>query len=430
MVNRQQNLPRRALLAAANGSYRGGMPHLPRRRLPAAHISDESHRVTTFELFFDLMFVFAFTQVTGFMVHEHSFPGVLQGMVILVLLWWSWAPFSWLANQAHADAGLMRFGLAAVMVAVFMAALAIPEAFDDLRGGLDGPVVLALTYAAVRLLHLGLYVYAAGNDRPLQRQIGKLTVTAVLGATLVLAGALLGGPAQTWLWLAGMVLDTVLTFLISRHGNWRIHSAAHWTERYGLVVILALGESIVAIGVGASEVPVSIPVLAGAAAGICLSIGLWWIYFDVTAIAAEHHFAALRGSARSSAAVEAYTYLHLPLVAGIVLTAVGVEDALAHVEDGKALSVLGVFTLFAGPALYVLSSAAFRRRMGGGWETWRLGTAALLLAVPAARPPLSPLTALLLVTALTAALVAVESLHYAGDRRRIRGMDAAGAGES
>ncbi|MCC9173844.1 low temperature requirement protein A [Arthrobacter sp. zg-Y179] len=395
------------------------MPHLPRP--PHARISDETHRVTTFELFFDLVFVFAFTQVTGFMVHEYSFLGVLQGMVILVLLWWSWAPFSWLANQAHADEGLMRFGLSAVMVSIFIAALAIPEAFNDLDGGLDGPLVLALAYTAVRILHLGLYVYAAGNDQPLRRQIAKLTVTAVLGAALVITGALLGGTAQTWFWLAGMALDTGITFLISWHGNWRVQSAVHWTERYGLVIILALGESIVSIGVGASEVPVSIPVLAGAAAGICLSIGLWWLYFDVTAVAAEHRFAALRGSVRSSAAVVAYTYLHLPLVAGIVLTALGVEDVLAHVEEGKTLGRVGAFALFGGPAVYLLASAAFWRRMGSGWKKWRLGTAALLLVLIAAAPPLTSLTALLLVTALIAGLVAVEALLYREVRHRVRG---------
>ncbi|MBP3036501.1 low temperature requirement protein A [Arthrobacter sp. zg-ZUI100] len=405
------------------------MPHLPRPPLSAARISDETHRVTTFELFFDLVFVFAFTQVTEFMVHEHSFLGVLQGMVILVLLWWSWAPFSWLANQAHADEGLMRFGLSVVMVAVFMAALAIPEAFNDLDGGLHGPLVLALMYAAVRVLHLLLYVYAAGNDQPLRRQIAKLTVVAVLGAALVITGALLGGTAQTWFWLAGMVLDTTITFLISRHGNWRIHSAVHWTERYGLVVILALGESIVAIGVGASQVPVSVPVLAGAAAGICLSIGLWWLYFDVTAIAAEHRFAALRGTARSSAAVEAYTYLHLPLVAGIILAALGVEEALAHVEKNKPLGQLGSFALFAGPALYVLSSTAFWRRMGGRWKKWRLGTGALLLVLLAVRPPLTSLAALVLVAVVIAVLVGLESVRYAGARGRIRGMNAAGSAE-
>lgn len=391
-----------------------------RKIVPVARVSDESHRVTTFELFFDLVFVFAFTQVTGFMAHEHSYLGVLQGMIILGLLWWSWVSFSWLANQTHVDEGLMRFGLSAVMVAVFIAALAIPEAFADFEGGLHGPLVLALSYFVVRILHLGLYAHAAGDDQPLRHQIAKMTAAMVLGSTLIITGAVITGPAQTWLWLAGLIIDCGITFLTSRRGDWRVHSAAHWTERYGLIIILALGESIVAIGVGASQEPVSVPILVGAATGIMLSLGLWWLYFDVTAIAAEHRFAALRGPARASAAVEAYTYLHLPLVAGIVLSALGVEDVLAHVEESKGFGALGAVALFGGTALYLLGNTAFWHRVGREWKTWRLGAAALLLTLIPVAAHLAPLAALVLITVIVSALVALESLRYAQHRTAIR----------
>ncbi|MCM3687098.1 low temperature requirement protein A [Kocuria rosea] len=206
----------------------------------------------------------------------------------------------------------------------------------------------------------------------------------------------------------------------SRRGDWRVHSAAHWTERYGLIIILALGESIVAIGVGASQEPVSVPILLGAAAGIVLSLGLWWLYFDVTAIAAEHRFAALRGPARASAAVEAYTYLHLPLVAGIVLSALGVEDVLAHVEESQGFGALGACALFGGTALYLLGNTAFWHRVGGEWKTWRLGAAALLLALIPVAAPLAPLAALALIAVIVSALVALESLRYAQHRTAIR----------
>ena len=416
----RRSIRHRELQAGAAASYSFPMPHPPRRVLPAVRVSDETHRVTTFELLFDLVFVFAFTQVTWLMAHEYSFLGVLQGLIILALLWWSWASFSWLSNQAPVDEGLMRLGLSTVMVAVFVASLAIPEAFDDLAGGLDGPLVLALAYVAVRILHLSLYAYAAGNDLPLRRQIGKLTIAGTLGSALIVIGAVVGGTPQLWLWLAGMAVDTGITFLTSRHGNWRVHSAAHWTERYGLVVILALGESIVAIGVGASQEPVSVPVLVGAAAGICLSIALWWLYFDVTAPAAEHRFAALRGGARASAAVEAYTYLHLPLVAGIILTALGVEQALAHVEEAQGLGTVAAAALFGGPALFLLSVAVFWRRVGGGWNWWRVGTAALLAALAVPGAALGSLAALILATAVVGALAAVETVRYAEMRRRVR----------
>jgi low temperature requirement protein LtrA len=395
------------------------MPLL-RKPGPAARTSDESHRVTTFELFFDLVFVFAFTQVTGFMAHEHSFLGVSQGLIILTLFWWSWVSFSWLSNQTHVDEGGMRFGLSAVMIVMFIASLAIPEAFTDLDGGLSGPLVLALAYVVVRVLHVSLYAYAAGEDLPLRRQIGKTTVGMILGSALIVLGALIGGPGQTWFWLAGVVVDAGVTYLTSTRGNWRVHSAAHWTERYGLVVILALGESIVAIGVGASQEPVSTPILLGAVLGVALSVCLWWLHFDVTAIEAEHRFAGLRGSDRAAAAVDAYTYLHLPLVAGIVLSALGVEDVLAHVDETEGFGALGAFALFGGVALYLLGGAAFWRRMGDSWRPWRLGAAAVLLLLIPVGAPLAPLAALGLTVFITTGLVFAESVFYARTRATVR----------
>jgi low temperature requirement protein LtrA len=314
----------------------------------------------------------------------------------------------------------MRFGLAAVMVAMFIASLAIPEAFQDLEGGLSGPLVLALSYVVVRVLHVTLYAYAAGDDQPLRRQVAKTAGGMVLGSALIVAGALVGGAAQTWFWLAGITVDAGITYLTSTRGNWRIHSAAHWTERYGLVVILALGESIVAIGVGASREPVSIPILVGAVFGVALSICLWWLHFDVTAIAAEHRFAVLRGRERASAAVDAYTYLHLPLVAGIVLSAFGVEDVLAHVYETDDFGALGAFSLFGGAALYLLGSATFWRRVGGDWKKWRLGGAAFLFALVPIAARIPPLAALALVCVAAAALVIIESLLDRDKRSAVR----------
>ncbi|MDQ1058335.1 low temperature requirement protein LtrA [Arthrobacter globiformis] len=287
------------------------------------------------------------------------------------------------------------------MISMFIAALAIPESFTDLEGGLNGPLVLALAYVVVRVLHLSLYAYAAGD-------------------ALIVTGALVEGLAQTWFWAAGVATDAGITYVTSARGNWRVHSAAHWTERYGLVVILALGESIVAIGVGASAEPVSVPILLGAFAGVALSICLWWLHFDVTAIAAEHRFAALRGSARTAMAVDAYTYLHLPLVAGIVLSAFGVEDVLAHAAETEGFGTLGASVLFGGTALYLLGSAAFWRRVGGGWKKWRLGGSAVLLLLIPVAAPLAPLAALVLVAVVTGLLVAAESTLYAETRAAVR----------
>src|SRR5690348_5889651 len=132
---------------------------------------DDTHRVTTFELFFDLVFVFAVTQVTAFMVNEHGAVGLGQGLLILALLWWAWCAFAWLGQQAQADMGVVRIAMTVAMVAVFIVALAIPEAWHDAPGGLNGPVTLATAYVLVKFSHVAGYWIAAGQDTALRRQL-------------------------------------------------------------------------------------------------------------------------------------------------------------------------------------------------------------------------------------------------------------------
>jgi low temperature requirement protein LtrA len=387
--------------------------------LRKVRVSAESHRVTTFELFFDLVFVYAFTQVTRLMAHEHSAVGVLQGMIILGLLWWSWVCYSWLSNQAHVDEGVMRAGILVAMTAMFVAALAIPEAFHDLEGGLSGPLVLAVAYFVVRLVHIVLYVIAADEDRALRRQVLKTSTAMVLGSALIITGALLGEPVQMWFWIAGLLTDFGLTYATSAGGDWRVHSAAHWAERYGLVVILALGESIVAIGVGASELPVDTAIVAGSVLGIGLSLCLWWLYFDMIALAAERILSKLQGKARAALAVDAYTYMHILLIAGIVLSALGVESALAHIDDPADFGWFGASTLTGGTALYLAGHAAFWRRVGGHWKAWRLGGAVLLLVLMPLAAVLAPLGAMALVFGVCFVVVAVETVLYAEKRAEL-----------
>jgi low temperature requirement protein LtrA len=208
--------------------------------------TNEQHRVTTFELFFDLVFVFAFTQVTEFMVHEHTWLAVVQAMTLLTMLWWAWVSYGWLSNQTHVDQGIIRLGMTVSMAAIFIVALVIPEAYDDLPGGLSGPLVLVVGYAVVRATHLALYLFAAGNDAGLRHQILITFVPFVVEIALLVSGAISGGALQTVLWVLAVTANGALTYATSRAGHWRVHSAAHWGERYGLVIILAIGESIAA----------------------------------------------------------------------------------------------------------------------------------------------------------------------------------------
>jgi low temperature requirement protein LtrA len=193
---------------------------------------------------------------------------VVQGLLLLALLWWTWSAYAWLGNQARADEGVLRAGMAVAMAAIFVVALTVPEAWQDAPGGLNGPLVLVGAYLLVRCVHLILYGVAAAGDRGLRRQLAITWVPLLAGAALLIAGALVGGWAQTLLFAGALLVDWVGVYLTSRQGNWRLHSAGHWTERHGNFIILAIGESVVAIGAGAAAQPISAPLLLGAVLGV------------------------------------------------------------------------------------------------------------------------------------------------------------------
>jgi low temperature requirement protein LtrA len=386
----------------------------------SARPTSEDDTATTFELFFDLVYVFAMTQVTAYMVHAHDALGVLQGLLVLALLWWTWCAYAWLGNQARADTGVVRAAMAVAMAALFVVALTIPEAWDDAEGGLDGPIVLVGAYLLVRCVHLSVYALAARGDPGLRRQLAISWGPTVAGALLLMAGVLLEGQLQTVFFAGALVVDWGGIYLTSREGNWRIHSAPHWTERHGLFIILAIGESVVAIGVGAAGQPISAPLLAAGVLGIVAALCLWWLYFDVVSRAAEHRLRDARGQARVRMALEAYTYGHFPIVAGIIVGAVGVEGVLAHAGDGEALGLFYAAALYGGVALYLAGHLLFKQRMYAALSVGRLVTVGvLLLALPAAAflPPLLGLVGLVL---LLSVLIGLETRRYAALRAGVR----------
>jgi low temperature requirement protein LtrA len=391
------------------------------RLLGGVRPTSEDHRATTFELFFDLVYVFAVTQVSGYMAVEHSAQGVLQGLLLLTLLWWTWSGYTWLGNQARADEGLLRAGMVVAIAAMFVIALTIPEAWRDAPGGLNGPLVLVGAYLLVRCVHLTVYAVAAAGDRELRHQVGITWLPTIAGAALLVAGALLGGWTQTLLFAGALMVEGVGVYVTSRHGSWRLHSPIHLTERHGLFIILAIGESIVAIGFGAAEQPISVPLLLAAVLGVAAAVCLWWLYFDMVSLAGERRLVETQGQDRVDLAVDAYTYGHLPIVAGIVLAALGVEGVMAHAGDGKPLGAFYALPLFGGLALYLAGHLLFKRRMHSTLSLPRLvATCVLLAAVPAAvvLPPLAGLAALVVIVAV---LIVVETTRYAQLRRSIRG---------
>jgi low temperature requirement protein LtrA len=387
----------------------------------------EQAAVTPLELFFDLVFVFALTQVTGLLAADPTAGGLVRGVLVLAIMWWAWVGYSWLGNVVRADEGLSRVVMFAAMAALFVGALTIPEAFIDEPGGLSGPKVFAVCYFVVRLAHLLLFWIAANaaQDDGLRRQLVRWTPSVITGTVFLLIASQTSGVLQTVLWACALVGDYLGTLLAGASG-WRLNSAGHFAERHGLIVIVALGESIVSIGVGVSGLPVSWPIVVASALGLTVAGALWWVYFDVTSLLAERALAASRGHRRTLMAQSAYTFLHLPMVVGVIVLALGLKKVLGYVggQQGHTLAdhLHGVplVALFGGAAIYLLALVAFKYRTIGQLSRVRLGVGVAILAAIPVMGLLPALVTLGVLALALAALIAYETRTYAEIRDRTR----------
>ncbi len=367
-------------------------------------------RVTPLELFFDLVFVFAITQVTSFLAADPTWGGLGRGMLLLAALWWSWAAYAWLTNATNADEGFVRLAMLGAMGAMLIVSLAVPEAFGD------DAVIFGVAYAVVRLLHLALYVLATRADRDVLGAVRRMTPSAVAGPGLLVVAAFVDDGLRIGLWTAALTID-YLGVLIGRGRGWRV-SPAHFAERHGLIVIIALGESIVALGVGAAEEPLGAGLVVAAVLGVTTIAALWWAYFDVVAIVAQRKLTEARGAARATLARDSYSYLHLPMIAGIILFALGLKTTLAHL--GEPLETVPAVGLFGGLALYLLAHVAFRLRNVRSVNWQRLVTAIVLLALVPAAGSMAALAALAVAAGICVALVGYEAVRFREARWRIR----------
>jgi low temperature requirement protein LtrA len=333
----------------------------------------EERRTSPVELLWDLVFVFAVTQVTALLARDLTWAGLGRAMLVLALVWWAWSAFVWAANAQDTASPSLRLVLLAAMVLTFVAGLALPHAYDD------EAIVFAVAYAVVRFLHLALYADASRRGNASWAAIAGFGVTVVIGMALLVAGALIGGTAQVVLWIAAAAIDYAGPAWLTRErlrGLQRV-AVAHFAERYSLFIIICLGESIVAIGVGASEETFDAQLVAGVGLGLLITVGLWWTYFDRFASVAEERLRTHDDPVL--AAADAYSYLHLVLVAGIIVFAVGVKlavhDVGAPLEDPVRLALCG------GVALYLVGHVAFRLRIAGSVGVEKLVAAAALLVL-------------------------------------------------
>ncbi|HEX2361703.1 MAG TPA: low temperature requirement protein A [Jiangellaceae bacterium] len=387
--------------------------------------TDTEASVTPLELFFDLVFVLALTQVTAYLADHLSSQGVIRGLLLVAVLWWSWTGYAWLGNVVRADEGVVREVMLAAMATMFIFALAIPEAFDDLRGGLYGPVVVPVCYLVFRLLHLIMFWIVSRDDPGLRRQVMRFAPSVLLATAILLVAAGTTGPTQTALWGVALAADYVGTLLGGASG-WRLPSATHFAERHGLIVIVALGESIVAIGVGIAKLPISWPIIIGSLLGLSVAAALWWVYFDVTAAIAERALAAEPDADRPRMARDAYSYLHLPLIAGIVLLALGMKKVLEYVggagdhDLSDPLTGVSLYALVGGVVLYLVGHVAFKWRTQRELYSPRLIAAAALLALTPLLAQLPALASLAVVALVSVGLVGFETVHHAELRSQIR----------
>jgi low temperature requirement protein LtrA len=370
----------------------------------------EGERVMPLELFFDLVFVLALTQCTALMSDNPSWSGLAQGLLVLGVLWWSWTGYAWLTSVVDPEEGAVRIVIFAAMAAFLIVALSVPEAFGDLA------LTFAVAYGAVRAAHIALFVLASRGDPALRRSVIGLAVSTAIGVGLLVGASFLDGVAQGGLWAVALALDMGGPYLFGAEG-WRL-VPGHFAERHGLIIIIALGESIVAIGIGA-EVGLSAGVVAAAVLGVGLVAAMWWIYFDVVAIvSARRLINAAEGRERNEMARDSYSYLHFPMVAGIVLVALGLKKTLAHVED--PLQVVPAFALLGGLALYLLGLVAFRFRHVHTINWRRLALAVVLFALVPAALELPALAILAVVNVLIWAMIVYETISYGEGRARTR----------
>jgi len=370
----------------------------------------DEHEVTPVELFFDLVFVFAITQVTRLFVQEPTWLGLLRGMLVLAAVWWAWNAFAWLTSAANIDEGGVRLAVLGTTALMLGVALAVPRAFAR------DAILFAVAYFLVRSMHAVLSLIVRRDDSESREALLRFIPTALIGASILVIAALVGGDLRIALWIIALLIDYSGPAVIGMGQGWAV-APEHFAERYGLIILIALGESVVAIGVAANFV-LNAEELLAAALGMTTVSALWWLYFDVGALFVRRSFRATRGADRARLARDAYSYLHLPLVGGIVLFAFGLETTLRR--PGDSLHTVAAVALCGGAALYLLAHVAVLRRATGRLSrrrTWATGALVVLITAALYVPALA---ALALVTAVCVGVAGAEALGWREDRLRVR----------
>ena len=377
----------------------------------------EEQRATPLELFYDLVFVFAVTQISHLLLDELTWRGVGQATVALLVVWWAWNYTAWVTNELDPGSIAVRLLLIGLTLASLLMAVAIPDAFGDRA------LLFAGSYVAIQVgRHLFLTFAAAGAGTIERERSMRILTWFVAAGVFWLAGALADGPARVVLWIAALTLDYVAPLVLYRvpgrrqldHTTWNVETA-HFAERFQLFMIIALGESIVVTGATTSQLDLDAARIAALCVAFLGTAALWWLYFDYVARIAERRLELAPD--RTRLARDGYTYLHVVMVAGVIVSAVGDELVIAHPTD--ELPGPEVAAVVLGPAIYLLGHALFRLRMAGSLSWKRLGGAVGCAALGAVGTSIPALVLAALVVGVLVAVIAAE--RVAAARRAARG---------
>jgi low temperature requirement protein LtrA len=374
--------------------------------------AEREQRVTALELFFDLVFVFAFTQVTTVLSDNPTWSGLAHALLILGALWLAWASYAWLTNTVDPGLGAVSAAMLVAMAAMFVAALAVPDAF-----GSHG-VLFGIAFLMVSVMQLTLYALSARRDPDLLAAILRIAPSALGGAALIIVAGFVDGRLKPILWLAALVVAYFVPLVSGTHG-WRVQPA-HFAERHGLIVIIAIGESLIAIGLGEKVSGFSTEVIVAAVLGFAVATSFWLAYFDFFTIRAHQLLTDQSGAERVALARDVYTYLHFPMVAGIILFAFAMKTTLADV-DGE-LDSIPALGLCGGPALYLFAFVAVRVRVSRTLRGGRLIAAIVFALLWPLAVVVPALVALMLVTIVWVGLHAYELIWWREARAQTRAL--------
>lgn len=303
------------------------------------------------ELFFDLVFTFAMSQVTQLMLHDLSPTGFGRAALALLAVWWAWVGYTWLINTFDSQGVRHQAVLIGAMAAMLVAATALPMAFSS------GALVFGIALLVVRLIHVVKFVaYSSREDEQMRRSVWRLAPGFVAAPACIVAAAFIDSPGRELLWIAAAVIDYGAPAVFGL-GGFRV-SPSYFVSRHGSIIIIALGEAVVELGSGAEDLHRP-EVIAALVLGVAIMATFWWTYFGLAG-GAEQRLEQATGDERAHLARDAYSYLHLPMVAGIMLFAVGAHAAVAHATG--PLPLLQAVALAGGLALFYLSDVAYRWR--------------------------------------------------------------------